>query len=384
MKFKDALKTIRKHGLSLVAEKKHNVRLVAIGRKETGALTGATDFCVTAYVEKKLTSKQMRARGIESFNDAYSAVLGVKKPAKTEIDVVESPGAFRPRPGLRIPRPQRGVYGGNPPVLNAQKPFGALRCGIGITNPTNEYPNAVSVGTAGFYMEDDDGNLYVVSNNHVIGRSNDAAQNESIVQPGTLDLTSTEFQLMPTLNSLVANLEIASVLAVVQLQFITPANTPNNRVDAAIGQLLETSRTLDDLDRLTFGGTIRGVAAPYTVDANGAIRGSTRVYKVGRTTGYTEGNITGLAGVSTISYDDNSNDKDAHFVDQLVIEATDDNVGPFSDRGDSGSGVENDQHELIGLLFAGNDFHTLVNPIADVISELSNVTGIPSLRVITG
>lgn len=384
MKFKDALKTVRKHGLSLVAEKKHNVRLVCIGRKETGALAGATDFCVTAYVDHKLTPRQMKARGIESFSAAYSAVLGEKKPPKTGIDVVESPGAFRPRAGLRTPRAQRGVFGGNPPVLNAQKPFDALRCGIGITNPTNEYPNFVSVGTAGFYMEDDNGNLYVVSNNHVIGRSNDAAQNESIVQPGTLDLTSIEFQLMPTLSSLVATLEIASVLAVVPLQFQTPNNTPNNRVDAAIGQLLETNRTLDDLDRLTYGGIVRGVAAPYTVDANGAIQGSTRVYKVGRTTGYTEGNVTGLAGVSTISYDDDSNDKDAHFVDQLIIEATDDNVGPFSDNGDSGSGVENDRHELVGLLFAGNDFHTIVNPIADVLSELRNVIGIPSLRIITG
>ncbi len=267
--------------------------------------------------------------------------------------------------------------------MNAQKPFNALRCGIGITNPTGEYPNSVSVGTAGFYMEDDDGNLYVVSNNHVIGRSNEATLNESVVQPGTLDLTAAEFQLMPTLNSLVTNLEIASVLAVVQLQFQTPANTPNNRVDAAIAQMLQTNRTLNDLDRLTFGGVIRGVAAPYSVDATGAIQGSTRVYKVGRTTGYTEGVVTGLAGTSTISYAD-TNDKDAHFVDQIVIEATGDNVGPFSDNGDSGSGVENDRHELIGLLFAGNDFHTLVNPVAHVVSELRTVTGIPSLRVITG
>ena len=383
MRFRDALSVVRKHGLSLVSEKKHNVRLVAIGRKETGALLGAVDFCLTAYVDRKLTSQQMKSRGIESFSAAYSAVVGGTKPKKTEIDVVESPGAFRPRPGLKIPGAQRGVYGGNPPALNAQKPFNALRCGIGITNPTGEYPNSVSVGTAGFYMEDDDGNLYVVSNNHVIGRSNEATLNESVVQPGTLDLTAAEFQLMPTLNSLVTNLEIASVLAVVQLQFQTPANTPNNRVDAAIAQMLQTNRTLNDLDRLTFGGVIRGVAAPYSVDATGAIQGSTRVYKVGRTTGYTEGVVTGLAGTSTISYAD-TNDKDAHFVDQIVIEATGDNVGPFSDNGDSGSGVENDRHELIGLLFAGNDFHTLVNPVAHVVSELRTVTGIPSLRVITG
>ena len=122
------------------------------------------------------------------------------------------------------------------------------------------------------------------------------------------------------------------------------------------------------------------MAAPYAADESGAIRDSTRVYKVGRTTGYTEGHVTGLAGAGVIEYDGGR----AGFVDQIVIQATEDSVGPFSDRGDSGSGVLSDRHELVGLLFAGNDFHTLANPIAAVISELRSAAGIPSLRVITG
>ena len=51
---------------------------------------------------------------------------------------------------------------------------------------------------------------------------------------------------------------------------------------------------------------------------------------------------------------------------------------------DSGSGVLNDRHELVGLLFAGSDFHTLVNPIGHVRSQLRAAAGINSLEVITG
>ena len=70
-------------------------------------------------------------------------------------------------------------------------------------------------------------------------------------------------------------------------------------------------------------------------------------------------------------------------MNQIAIEATADNVGPFSDSGDSGSGVLNDRHELVGLLFAGSPGRTLVNSIADVINELRNATGL-NLDVVTG
>jgi hypothetical protein len=154
---------------------------------------------------------------------------------------------------------------------------------------------------------------------------------------------------------------------------------PYNRVDAALAEL-SGRRGLGDLNRLTHGGVIRRVANPYQANVAGAVVGSTRVYKVGRTTGYTEGQVVGLAGTGLLTYPAGR----IYFVDQLVVEGTADNGGLFSDRGDSGSGVLNDQHELVGLLFAGSDRQTLVNPIAEVLRELRLSARIPSLEVVAG
>ena len=198
-----------------------------------------------------------------------------------------------------------------------------------------------------------------------------------VVQPGTLDFTTAELALMPSLASLSA-VRMGDLTAFVPLQFQTPANTPSNRVDGAIALIDQNARGVDDTDRLTFGGSIMGVAAPYRTDANGALIDSDRVYKVGRTTGYTEGVVTNVAAITPVSY----NGGVAMFVGQIVVQPTPDNVGQFSDRGDSGSGVLNDRHELVGLLFAGSPERTLLNPIDDVVSELRTAANIPSLRVV--
>lgn len=295
--------------------------------------------------------------------------------AKTPAIFSRSTGDARTN---NAPQSRRGRLGGQPPELNAQKWFQQLRCGIGIPNPTNEYPSGLSVGTAGFYMTDDNDNLSVVSNNQVIGRSNAAANGESVVQPGTLDLTGLELNLLPTCNDLINELEIATVAGVVQILFPTIGGTPHNRVDGAIAQLLDTGRDFADLDRLSYGGGIRDVARAFAVDANGSLQRSSRVHKVGRTTGYTEGNVVGISGVANVPYPGGT----ARFVDQLVIAPTEDNVGDFSDGGDSGSAILNDRHELVGLLFAGNGTHTFANPIDDVITEIRAATGINSLQVI--
>jgi hypothetical protein len=49
------------------------------------------------------------------------------------------------------------------------------------------------------------------------------------------------------------------------------------------------------MDRLTFGGGTRGTSA-YQPDPNNPnqVQGDSRVFKVGRTTGYTEGVVTAL------------------------------------------------------------------------------------------
>ena len=183
--------------------------------------------------------------------------------------------------------------------------------------------------------------------------------------------------MMPTMADLINQLEVAQVNCVVPIKFPTAAGTPNNEVDVATALLLESDRTIDDIDRLTYGGKIAGIASPYSVNASGELVQSSRVYKVGRTTGFTEGEVVGINAVAPVQYTPGV----ANFVNQLVIAPTADNVGPFSDRGDSGSGILNDDHELVGLLYAGNNQHTFANPIGLVMAELRATMGINSLRL---
>ena len=45
--------------------------------------------------------------------------------------------------------------------------------------------------------------------------------------------------------------------------------------------------------------------------------------------------------------------------------------GAMSQGGDSGSAVLDDQKRVVGLLYAGSDTTTLINPIQDVLTALN-------------
>lgn len=379
MRFNEAVEAVEKHALTILAQPDSNIRLLAVGSKDRLPLADASDFCVTAYVPEKLTEARLKRLKIAPFQASFARAAGEEALEKIRLDVVESGTGFVPLQGLKAPVALRGQYGGTPPVIDTQKFFHELRCGIGLANPTREYPDLLSAGTLGFFVRDGNGQLYLVSNSHVIGRSGDAKAGEVVVQPGTLDLTTVELQSMNTLAKLRSRLAVARVRAVVPFRFAGDSMIPINRVDAAIATVDEEKRGVGEVDRVGFGGAVRGVAEPYRVASDGSLIGSTRVHKVGRTTGATEGTIVGLAGTGMIPYPGGS----AFFAGQLVIEATPDNDGAFSDRGDSGSAILNDQHELVGLLFAGSERQTLANPIGDVLRELEAASGL-SLSAVTG
>ena len=57
----------------------------------------------------------------------------------------------------------------------------------------------------------------------------------------------------------------------------------------------------------------------------------------------------------------------AYFENQIAIVGSD---GPFSESGDSGSLIlDNPGSHPVGLLFAGDDTHTLANPIQAVLNR---------------
>ncbi len=94
---------------------------------------------------------------------------------------------------------------------------------------------------------------------------------------------------------------------------------------------------------------------------NGVAAGTlgTPVQKSGRTTGYTTGEILQIDVTVKINY----GSQVAIFTNQLMS-------GAMSKPGDSGSAVLDMDRNVIGLLFAGSDTNTVMNPIQSVLEAL--------------
>lgn len=381
-KVKELQKWLTQHANALLDDPSNGIIAVGLGKKSAGPINDESPFCITGFVERKLSKKELKARSVTEFTASLAAVsVTPVRNLGFEIDVVDAGSTFSAQPGLRVEASQRGSFGGSPPSIDLQKRFNMLRAGIGITNPENAYPNTLSVGTLGFFVRDDNDKLYLVSNNHVIANENNAGVGDAIVQPGTLDLTNIELILMNSLPKLRNQLEIGKLSAWVDIQFHSSVAIPFNEVDCAIAEVNSNARSLAEVARVGLGGVLEGVGPNYRIDLNtGQVRGSTRVYKAGRTTGWTEGDVSALNVVSNVSYGAGV----ARFRNQIAITATADNSGPFSDSGDSGSGILNQDHKLVGLLFAGSKTRTLVNPIRKVLNELETVLNRGNLKVVQG
>ena len=86
----------------------------------------------------------------------------------------------------------------------------------------------------------------------------------------------------------------------------------------------------------------------------------TKVQKTGRTTGHTWGNITQIDATVQIDY----NGRTATFTGQMI-------AGTMSKPGDSGSAVLDEDKRIVGLLFAGSEATTIMNPIDEVLAALN-------------
>ena len=103
---------------------------------------------------------------------------------------------------------------------------------------------------------------------------------------------------------------------------------------------------------------IGDVNGSYTVTPTDILGGGYPVKKYGRTTGLTNGNITRLnySGSRTDGW---------NFTNQLYIDNS------FGDPGDSGSAIIDNNGNVVGLYWGGNDTAGNGSPIAAVMSELN-------------
>ena len=210
----------------------------------------------------------------------------------------------------------------------------------------------ISAGTLGGLVYDKvEGKTVILSNNHVIAASNDAVIGDEIIQPGSADGGTVSKDL------------IARLTRFVPIDFSRGAQ---NRVDGAIA-------TPIDPDDVLWNTRNIGLEAPNCIKVLNEGDIGLRVQKTGRTTGHTWGQVDALYATTQIKYGIFRN---ANFVDQIVV-TTNPGDPDFSNGGDSGSLVYDEESCCVGLLFGGSEGGpstpgtTLINPIQYVFSQLN-------------
>ncbi len=228
-------------------------------------------------------------------------------------------------------------------------------------------------GTLGSLVQNANG-MYILSNNHILARTNKGSLGEAAIQPGLIDQS-------PVCDK-DANDTVAHLSDYVQIRFAKGRSVPLNEVDAAIAQVVPNAVRTD-------GSIIDiGVLSASTVAPSlGQV-----VQKSGRTTGRTFGVVAAVDVTLDVGYskDCGSSAIDvARFVNQFLI--TD---GSFSAGGDSGSliveadGVDptDGLPRATGLLFAGGSSYTVANPIDRVLALLgvTMASGAPAAPPVVG
>lgn len=208
---------------------------------------------------------------------------------------------------------------------------------------------------------------FILSNNHVMANINNASVGDSILQPGPHDGGVFPDDEIATLEQFIpidfgASTPTCSIGASVaaslnalasaigshhRLQLVRPT-AGDNLVDCAIARPVSADVVSSDI--LTIG-TPTGVSVATL---------GTNVQKYGRTTGFTQGQIIQVDVTSSVNYGGQT----ATFNDQLM-------AGAMSQGGDSGSLVLDSEGRAVGLLFAGSDTTTIINPIQFVLDALN-------------
>lgn len=214
-------------------------------------------------------------------------------------------------------------------------------------------------GTLGALVQDRKGRLFVLSNNHVLARTNRGHKHEPITQPGLVDAGCERSR----------GEAVATLTKRLGIYFGMRAR---NVADAAIARVLPNQ--VDPNGNIIGIGTLgTGTVEPF-VDLP--------VKKSGRTTGLTHGAISAVEVSLLVTYNKRCGvgRQTAPFVHQIRISPG--NFGSFSQGGDSGSLVVEDTEtcpRAVGLLFAGGGGDTFANPIGPILSKLKlRMVGCPS------
>jgi hypothetical protein len=218
-----------------------------------------------------------------------------------------------------------------------------LHLGVSGGNVNDETSRFCCSGTLGALITDGT-TQYILSNNHVLARGDQAVVGEDVSQPGLID----------------NNCAVSTVVA-----DFTGASPLGSNVDAAVAQL--RSGQMDST------GFIEDIGVPSSTVASPSV--GLGVAKSGRTTGFTTGTISSINTSVNVQYQKNCGSGKkftVSYTNQVVI-----NSSTFSAGGDSGSLIvtNNASHNPVALLFAGSSTTTIGNPIGEVLTKLGTALG---------
>ncbi|MDR3726558.1 MAG: hypothetical protein P4K86_05910 [Terracidiphilus sp.] len=239
-------------------------------------------------------------------------------------------------------------------------------------------------GTLGALLRGSNNMQYLLSNNHVLARSDHANAGDMIIQPGLID------------NNCTPNGSSGGTTPVGIMTGWLPLKSSSTNVDAAIAQVVpgmvdRTGKILEMGAKLS-DGTL-AAAPPGVSSSNGKGESGQlqlKVAKSGRTTGLTCAKITALDLDVNVNYYLDCAESQPYlsktYINQIEISGA-----GFMDAGDSGSLLlDVSNAEPVGLLFAGGTdslgvSHAIANPVADVLSELgAQTSGVSSFTFVGG
>ncbi len=238
----------------------------------------------------------------------------------------------------------------------------------------NSYLADCCGGTLGALVQDQQGNQYILSNNHVLAESDQGHVGDTIDQPGLIDGACTPL-----------NRPGSVVNPMATLRYLVPLASRQTNVDAALALAapgaVNPSGAILGLGTPSTDGQLS--AAPPMAGAGEKLTAANlgmQVAKSGRTTGLTCSNIDAVALTVKIDYYKDCAETQPYttkiYTNQIGIGGS-----HFTDSGDSGALVlDAANSQAIGLYFAGGtdgDGHglSLANPIGDVLNELGTEAG---------
>jgi len=283
----------------------------------------------------------------------------------------------------------------------------------------------ITAGTLGTMVKDRrTGDLFILSNNHVLANCNDAVLGDPVTQPGPMDGGQNPADVVAKLERYVKlgyigdlgfqpavvglpppatppvtpppvtnppprpqgqtcdilNVIVSLLNGVAKLigsqHRVTPTTAAALAAQHATGPVFMGLTAQDaqsvpqntcdcalarPIDPALFSDDIQQIGL---VNATKAPQLGMRVRKFGRTTGYSEGIVKLLNATVNVGYATTAGNRQAQFVGQVITE-------PLSQGGDSGSLiVDTVEPAAVGLLFAGSNVATIFTPIDVVLNTL--------------